>query len=255
MKRIIEALFKHLEKSRDVDNCKEYTFSENIQLNKIKTLEVLLKNANVQLIYSDEENIALSLLYKKIGDNKDVTFDIKKLYTALKLEELVDSDLFEFQITIRIPKQISNIEIKTLNGNIVLQGNQYDCLKVESSNGNVEMADTVFFNGIIKTKTGNVGLKKITYDSLDVLSENGNILLTESMLGNSRMKNQNGNIIFKRCRSSIMDVHMVLESVNGRVRRNKMLWNNEDSKSNVLSTMNQHNEICLYSVNGNITID
>lgn len=48
---------------------------------------------------------------------------------------------------------------------------------------------------------------------------------------------------------------MVLKSVNGRVRRNKMLWNNEESKSNVLSKMNQHNEICLYSVNGNITID
>ena len=98
-------------------------------------------------------------------------------------------------------------------------------------------------------------MKKITYDSLDVLSENGNVLLIESMLGNSRMKNQNGNIIFKRCRSSIMDVHMVLKSVNGRVRRNKMLWNNEEGKSNVLSKMNQHNEICLYSVNGNITID
>lgn len=154
MKRIIEALFKHLEKSRDVDNCKEYTFSENIQLNKIKTLEVLLKNANVQLIYSDEENIALSLLYKKIGGNKDVPFDIKKLDTALKLEELVDSDLVEFQITIRIPKQISNIEIKTLNGNIVLRGNQYDCLEVESSNGNVEMADTVFLMEQLKLKQG-----------------------------------------------------------------------------------------------------
>lgn len=171
------------------------TYTSEDAFNKIETN---LHNSDVIVVKGE----AFSVVYDE-SEKYPVTIAISDGVLRVTSEKKPGFKLFQwytFVITITVPYDITDINIKTLNGKVELEDvdlmtEEYQgSINVETSNGKIVFENVKAKDINLRTKNGKVDIDEVNANKLDISSSNGKIFVDNSYMSSLKIETSNGKV-------------------------------------------------------------
>lgn len=171
------------------------TFTSEDTFNNIVTD---LHNSNVVVVKGE----SFSVVYDE-SEKYPVTIAISDGALKVTSEKKPGLKLFQWHklvTTITVPYELTDINIKTLNGKIEIknfdvvtdeyQGN----INVETSNGKIVLENVEAKDITLRTLNGKVYMDEVNANKLDISSSNGKIYINDSFASSLKVETSNGDV-------------------------------------------------------------
>lgn len=198
------------------------TFTSEDVFNKIETN---LHNSDVIVVKGD----AFSVVYDE-SEKYPVTIAISDGVLRVTSEKKSGFKLFQWytlKTTIIVPYGLTDINIKTINGNVEIEDfdlitEEYQgSIKAETTNGNITFENVKTKDIALNTTNGNIRLEDSYASSLSVKSTSGKIIASNILADIANLKTTNGNI----------DGVMTVRDLTARTTNGKIIFTIRGDKS------------------------
>lgn len=190
------------------------TFTSEDVFNKIETN---LHNSDVIVVKGD----AFSVVYDE-SEKYPVTIAISDGVLRVTSEKKSGFKLFQWytlKTTIIVPYGLTDINIKTINGNVEIEDfdlitEEYQgSIKAETTNGNITFENVKTKDIALNTTNGNIFMEDINANNINISTTNGNIRLEDSYASSLSVKSTSGKIIASNILADIAN----LKTTNGNI--------------------------------------
>lgn len=190
------------------------TFTSEDVFNKIETN---LHNSDVIVVKGD----AFSVVYDE-SEKYPVTIAISDGVLRVTSEKKPGLKLFQWytlKTTIIVPHELTDINIKTKNGNVKIEDfdlitEEYQgSIKAETTNGNITFENVETKDIALNTTNGNIFMEDINANNINISTTNGNIRLEDSYASSLSVKSTSGKIIASNILADIAN----LKTTNGNI--------------------------------------
>lgn len=240
---------------------------EKIQIDKTNTIKISLKEANINIMLTDDEEVkVVQYSNKNLKQNEMFLIDkeTKHLIITEPKQKLLNN-IFKKQITdydIYIPKSYSrNLIIETISGDVNIQEEmKLKNIQVKTTNGNITFLNPVVADKlIIKTTSGNITLNDINTNELTIDTTTGDVqaqkitgVAKEQILAETILKPIIGNVKLPKSQN-LVDIKTVSGNINIEDIGGEMIL--ETSSGNICLNNCQLKETSkITTVSGNIKI-
>lgn len=171
------------------------TYTSEEKFNKIETN---LHNSNIRVVKGE----TFSVIYDE-SEKYPMTIAISDGALKVSSEKKSGFKLFQwhtFTTTIIVPYDLTDINVKTLNGKIeikdfnVMSDEYQGNINVETSNGKIVLEKVEAKDITLRTKNGKVNIDKVNANKLDISSSNGKIYLKNSYVSSLKVGTGNGDV-------------------------------------------------------------
>lgn len=173
----------------------QFTF----EASDLQELDIDILNGNLQLEAYEGDSIEVDASIKHHGNIESLTPEYVTEMSTLetiegKLIIHVPSPKLVMDATIKVPhQQYQTINMKTLNGNMGINGLECVDLICTSKRGHLNIKNVNAREMKLDTKLGNVELEQVSIELLDLDLVNGNVDIDNSKISSIGLKNINGN--------------------------------------------------------------
>lgn len=190
---------------------------EKISINEIEELELEFKTSNLNLIFTDENEVRI-VQYSDEKLNENQLFTYSKSNSRLKVSEGSRRVQFFFNFTqtaydVYIPKQYEGIlNLKSVSGDIIVEDNlKLKELDISSTSGNINMNNIESKKIKIETISGDISLGNLISKELSMKSVSGSIK-TGKIINDIKIKTTSGDI-----KLSAIEGEIDLSSISGKI--------------------------------------
>lgn len=171
------------------------TYTSEDKFNKIETN---LHNSDVNVVKGE----TFSVVYHE-SEKYPVTIAISDGVLRVTSEKKPGLKLFQwhtFATTITVPYELTDINIKTVNGKVeiedfdVMTEEYQGSIKVETSNGKIILENVDAKDITLNTLNGKVDIDEVNANKLDISSSNGKIFVDNSYASSLKIATSNGKV-------------------------------------------------------------
>lgn len=240
---------------------------EKILIDKTNTIKISLKEANVTIMFTDDEEVrVVQYSNKELKQNEMFLIDKEtKHLTITESKQKLLNNIFKKQITdydIYIPKSYSrSLIIETISGDInITEEMNFNNIKVQTTNGDITFSKPVVADKlVIKTTSGNIQLNDINANELTIETSTGDVQAQkitggakEQILAEAILKPILGNIKLPKL-ENLVDIETVSGNINVEDIGGEMIL--QTSSGNICLNNCKIKEISkITTVSGNLKI-